>query len=75
MCSGLLQLAPGSLDLVQAVKRVKLNKFTQNDNSVHPAQFWVLFFQFAQLYKTAILFSVWDKSHNSGANWSKLKHI
>ena len=57
----------------------KLSKFTKSQlfslkNPVHPGQFWVLFFKFVQLYITVILFSSWDKSHDPGANWSKLDH-
>ena len=42
--------------------------FTQNDIFVHAGQFWVTFFEFAQL----ITFSATNKWRNLGANWSKL---
>ena len=32
-------------------------------------------FEFAQLYITVILFSVWDKLLDPGANWSKLERM
>ena len=35
----------------------------------------VVIFKVAQLYITVILFSAWDKSHDPGANWSKLEHM
>ena len=52
MCSSLLQLAPASSDLSQAEKKLNIMKSwansqtvcTQNDNFVHPGQFWVLSF-------------------------------
>ena len=47
--------------------------FTQNDNFVHPGQFWALLFEFVHLYITVILFSAWDKSHDPWANWSKTR--
>ena len=31
--------------------------------------------EFAQLYKTVILFSAWDKSRDLRANWNKLEHM
>ena len=55
MCSSLLQLAPGSRKLSQAEKENNLETsiFTENDKFVHPGQIC----EFAQLYKTVILFS------------------
>ena len=49
--------------------------FTKNDNFVHLGQFWILLFEFAQLYITVILFSSWDKSCVPWANWNKLEHM
>ena len=49
--------------------------FTQNDNFVHPGQFWVSFCEFAQLYTTVIVFSAWVRSRDPWANWSKLEHM
>ena len=49
--------------------------FTQNDNFVHPGQFWASFCEIAQLYTADIFFSAWDKSHDPGANSSKLEHM
>ena len=43
MCSGLLQLAPGSCGLSQVEKRITIKAkqtiITQNENFVHPRQF------------------------------------
>ena len=36
-------------------------------------QMW--FCKFAQVYIPIILFSVWDESRDTGANWSNLEHI
>ena len=67
------------LDHVIYLKLSKTHKvttiFTQNYNFVHPGQFWLLCFEFAQLYITDILLSGWDKSRAPRANWSKLEHM
>ena len=70
MCSSLLYLAAGSRDLSQTKKRIIAMQtiFAQNDNFVHPGQFWMSFCDFAQLFITVILFSVWDKSRDPGAS-------
>ena len=64
---------------INDVKSEQIHKmttiFTQNDNFVLPGQFWVPFFEFAQLYIIVFLLSSWDKSRDPGANWSKLEHM
>ena len=52
------------LQLCKAKKTI----ITQNENFVHPRQFWVSFCEFAQRYTKDILFSAWDKPHDPGAN-------
>ena len=47
---------------------------TQNENLVHPRQFWVSFCEFAQLYTTVILFSAWDKSCDPAAKQAIAKY-
>ena len=47
---------------------------TQNENLVHPRQFWVSFCEFTQLYTTDILFSAWDKSCDPAAKQAIAKY-
>ena len=52
MCSSLLQLAPGSSVLSKPKQIHKMTTIlTQNDNFVHPGQFYFFFLICSALYK------------------------
>ena len=78
ICSSLLQLASGSRDLSQAEKLITFMQAEQIQKMTTlfiQDNFESYFFQFAPFYTRIIPFSVWDKSRDPGANWSKLEHM